>query len=75
MEETYKKNYLNIAKEIQSEIIDGKLPPLSIAFNKKYYEELEKKAQEIKAKYNKIFIVGMGGSFLGAKTIVDGLYY
>jgi glucose-6-phosphate isomerase len=69
----FKQNYQNIAKEILNEIEEGKLLPLSIIYNAKYYAELIKKAEEIKAKYKKVFVIGMGGSFLGAKTITEGL--
>ncbi len=65
--------YSNIALDIKNDITEGRLLPISIAFNDKYYEELSKKAADIKSKYKNIFVVGMGGSFLGAKTIIDGL--
>ena len=68
-----KQNYFSTANEIYSEILNNQLAPISIAFDNKYYIELNQKAQEIKTKYNKIFVVGMGGSFLGAKTIIEGL--
>ena len=68
-----KKDYSHILNYIQSDIIENELSPIGVIFNQKYYQEMQKKAEEIKAKYSKVFIVGMGGSFLGAKAIIDGL--
>jgi glucose-6-phosphate isomerase len=66
-------NFTKIADEIYSQITNEDLQAISIIYNKEYYNNLKQKVQEIQSKYQNIFIVGMGGSFLGAKTIIQGL--
>jgi glucose-6-phosphate isomerase len=65
--------YSNTAKEIYGEIDKKLLQAISIYKDDVYYANLKQKADEIKKKYKKVFIVGMGGSFLGSKTIVESL--
>jgi glucose-6-phosphate isomerase len=65
--------YSNTAKEIYGEIDKNLLQAISIYKNDVYYANLKQKADEIKKKYKKVFIVGMGGSFLGSKAIIESL--
>jgi glucose-6-phosphate isomerase len=67
------KDYIKVANELYGQILETKALPIGIFSNIEYYQNLQKKAQEIKEKYKKVYIVGMGGSFLGAKTIIEGL--
>lgn len=66
-------NFNIIADDLYHEILNGELAPFTIAFNEEYYSNLKEKSLQIHSKYKKVFIVGMGGSFLGAKTIIEGL--
>jgi glucose-6-phosphate isomerase len=44
---------------------------ISILQNNKYYEDIQKKADELNNKYDEFIIVGVGGSFAAAKSIYD----
>jgi glucose-6-phosphate isomerase len=64
--------YVEARRILHNEILSGDIKALSIAFDDEYYESLSQKASQIKSKYDNIFICGMGGSFLGSKTIIEG---
>ena len=56
-------------QEIVAQLKNQKIPSLNIATLENDLEELENLAQNIKSKFKKVVILGVGGSSLGAKTI------
>jgi glucose-6-phosphate isomerase len=62
-----------ITKTIKEEIKNGTLKEIGIINEHEYYKQIIQKAEQLKSKYKNFYIIGLGGSLLGAKTIIDGL--
>lgn len=62
-----------LKRQIESDITKNKIRELGMYNDTKYYKKLITKAESLKKSYKNFHIVGMGGSFFGAKTIIDGL--
>lgn len=68
------KNYLEKVKIARVELIEeikaNKAPTLNISYKTQDLEEINNLAKNIKSKFKKVVILGVGGSSLGAKTLV-----
>ncbi len=63
----------NLTGKVYEKLKEGHFRALSIAFDDVYYNNLKSLAVRLQNQYKKIFVIGMGGSFLGAKTIIEAL--
>lgn len=66
--------YTKMIEQILNEIKTRNLRAFSILNDESYYINLKQKAQTFK-KYKKIYVVGLGGSFLAAKALMEALYF
>jgi glucose-6-phosphate isomerase len=58
-------------QQIILELKENKIPPLNIAFENNDLEEIKNLAETINKKFEKVAVLGVGGSSLGGKTLVS----
>lgn len=66
----YLRNVKEAKNHITSEIKNGQIPPLNIAFQTTDLQEISDLAQKINQNFKQVVVLGVGGSSLGAKTLV-----
>ena len=72
----YKNNIeltLDAAEKVKLDYKNGKLECLDVELNN--FDELNNLADQIKTKYNKLIVFGIGGSSLGAQTLCGTKFY
>jgi len=76
--DSFEKNYGWIFDKFRKSLKDGK-SPISLSFeSRKYLDDMKKVAGELAEKYENVLLIGIGGSTLGFRTIlqsIKGPYY
>lgn len=65
--------FSNTRNNLKKSIINDEIREIGIFQDQKYYESLQKYAEQLKQEYRNFHVVGIGGSLLGGKAIIDGL--
>jgi glucose-6-phosphate isomerase len=66
---SYLQNIEKAKKQIAADLKNKQIAPLNIAFNNEDLQEIQNLANKINQKFEKVVVLGVGGSSLGAKTL------